>query len=566
LTHCRWRVLPEIPAGHPLNKTKYPPLLKQLLFNRGLTEPDAAELFLATDSRLSASPWTLPDIDKAVGRIQRALLSGEQIAIYGDFDVDGISATAVLVKGLERLGGHVTPYIPHRLQEGHGLNSYALAELKEHGVSLVITADCGITGTAQMRETHKSRLPPLDMIITDHHLPLEELPPAIAIIDPKRKDSRYPFADLAGVGVAYKVLQALYQGLGKEHEARQFLDLVALGTVADMMPLTGENRYLVKAGLDQLRNTTRPGLIELATQANIKLGKADAQPSSFGLAPRLNAAGRLEHAISAYNLLVTESQEEAHKLAAGLTEQNIERQRLTTNALAHAREQVQQKGISPIIIAGDSGYAGGILGLVAGRLCDDFYHPAVVMQLGDEICQGSCRSIPEFNITEAIGKCSDLLTRFGGHAQAAGFTLPASNLKAFEKRINEIADVELSALDLRPQIDIDASVRFAELNGNSYAQLQKLSPFGMANAAPVFLSQKTRIADCRTMGATGAHLRFKLKQETSLWDAVAFGMGERPVDVQQPLDIVYNLEQDDWNGESRLRLNIMDFAPSGENI
>jgi single-stranded-DNA-specific exonuclease len=566
LNRCRWRVLPEIPAGHPLTKTKYSPLLKQLLFNRGITEPDAAEMFLATDSRLSTSPWALPDIDKAIGRIQRALLGGEQIAIYGDFDVDGISATAVLVKGLELLGGHVMPYIPHRLQEGHGLNSYALAELKEHGVSLVITADCGITGTAQMRETHNSHLPPIDMIITDHHLPLEELPPAIAVVDPKRKDSRYPFDDLAGVGVAFKVVQALYDGLGKIEKTKQFLDLVALGTVADMMPLTGENRYLVKSGLEQLRNTKRPGLIELAAQANIKLGKADAQTISFGLAPRLNAAGRLEHAISAYNLLVTESQEEAHKLASALTEQNTERQRLTTNALAHAREQVQHKGVSHIVIASDSGYAGGILGLVAGRLCDDFYHPAIVMQLGEEVCHGSCRSIPEFNITEAIGKCSDLLSRFGGHAQAAGFTIPSSNLQAFEERINDIAKLELSALDLRPQIDIDASVHFKELTGENYAQLQRLAPFGMANAAPVFLSQKTRIADCRTMGNTGAHLRFKLKQDTSLWDAVAFGMGERPVDMQQPLDIVYNLEQDEWNGESRLRLNIMDFAPSGENI
>jgi single-stranded-DNA-specific exonuclease len=203
---------------------------------------------------------------------------------------------------------------------------------------------------------------------------------------------------------------------------------------------------------------------------------------------------------------------------------------------------------------------------VAGRLCDDFYHPAVVMQTGDEVCHGSCRSIPEFNITEAIGKCSDLLTRFGGHAQAAGFTMPASNLPAFEERLSEIGRLELADMDLRPQIDIDASVRFAELTGDSYAQLQKLAPFGMANAAPIFLSQKAFIADCRTMGATGAHLRFKLRQNNNVWDAVAFGMGERPVDMQKPIDIVYNLEQDDWNGESRLRLNIMDFAPSGENI
>ena len=560
MKRCRWHILPRVPPDHPINTSEYSPLLKQLLYNRGLSEPAMAQAFFYADSRLSGDPWMLPDIEKAIQRIQRALLSGEKIAVYGDFDVDGISATALLVKGLERLGGSVMPYIPHRLQEGHGLNSYALAELREHGASLVITADCGITGTAQMREKHKSHLPALDMIITDHHLPLDELPPALAVVDPKRRDSHYPFSDLAGVGVAYKLLQALYQGLGKENEVSQFLDFVALGTVADMMPLISENRYLVKAGLEQLRDTTRPGLRELASQAGVKLEKIDAQDISFGLAPRLNAAGRLEHAISAYNLLVTDSPEEARVLAQALAEQNSERQRLTAAAMTHAREQIQQKGISSILIARDAGYAGGILGLVAGRLCDEFYHPAIVVQLGDEVCHGSCRSIPEFNITAAISKCADLLTRFGGHAQAAGFTLPSANLPKFEERLNEIASRELATIDLRPQIDIDASVRFSELSGTAYTQIQKLAPFGIGNAAPVFISQGTRIADCRSMGSNGTHLRFKLKQDTRLWDAVAFGMGERPVDLQLPLDIVYNLEQDEWNGETRLRLNIMDFA------
>jgi single-stranded-DNA-specific exonuclease len=566
LNLCRWRILPQIPAGHPINAAGSSPLLKQLLYNRGLAEAEQAEAFFNADSRLSGDPWLLPDMEKAVQRIQRALLSGEKMAVYGDFDVDGISATAVLVKGLERLGGVVMPYIPHRLQEGHGLNSYALAELGEHGVSLVITADCGITGTAQSRETHTSRLLPVDLVITDHHLPLEGFPSAIAVVDPKRSDSRYPFTDLAGVGVAYKLLQALYQGLGKEKEATEFLDLVALGTVADMMPLVGENRYLVKAGLEQLKNTTRPGLLELISQAGLKLENMDAQDISFGLAPRLNAAGRLEHAISAYNLLVTESPEEARVLAQNLAVQNSERQRLTSAAMTHAREQVQTGGITPLLIVRDPDYAGGILGLVAGRLCDEFYHPAIVIQTGDEVCHGSCRSIPEFNITGAITKCSDLLTRFGGHAQAAGFTLPTASLAQFEERLNEIAARELGSLDLRPQIEIDASVRFSDLGGGTHAQIQKLAPFGMGNAAPVFISLGTRIADCRTTGASGAHLRFKLKQGASLWDGVAFGLGERAVDMQTPLDIVYNLEQDDWNGETRLRLNILDFAPAGGNI
>jgi single-stranded-DNA-specific exonuclease len=566
LNRCRWRVLPAVPAGHPLNTSHYPPLLKQLLYNRGLSDPVTAEAFFNADSRLAGNSWLMPDIEKAVQRIQKALLSGEKMAVYGDFDVDGISATALLVKGLERLGGHVEPYIPHRLQEGHGLNSYALAELREHGVTLVITADCGITGTAQMRETHKSRLPALDLIITDHHIPTEELPPAVAIIDPKLPGSRYPFLDLAGVGVAYKLLQALYEGLGKGGEVEQYLDLVALGTVADMVPLVGENRYLVKEGLLQLRNTTRPGLLELALQAGVKLEKIDAQDISFGLAPRLNAAGRLEHAISAYDLIMTASPDKARSLAAALGEQNSERQRLTAAAMIHAREQVSSRGITPIIIARDAGYAGGIIGLVAGRLCDEYYHPAIVVQTGDEVCHGSCRSIAEFNITAALGKCSDLLTRFGGHAQAAGFTLPSSNLAALEERLNALASAELASVDLRPQIDIDADVKFHELEGSVFLDLERLAPFGQRNAAPVFISRRTRIADVRTMGAGASHLKFKLKQGASIWEAVAFGAGDRPVDMQVPLDIVYNLEQDEWNGDSRLRLNIIDFAASGVNI
>jgi single-stranded-DNA-specific exonuclease len=566
LNRSRWHILPRVPSGHPIDNTEYSPLLKQLLYNRGLIEPNLAEAFFNADSSLGGDPWLLPDIDKAVQRIQKALLTGEKIAIYGDFDVDGISATALLVKGLERLGGNVVPYIPHRLHEGHGLNSYALAELKEHGVTLAITVDCGITGTAQMGETHISRLPAMDMIITDHHLPLDELPPAIAVVDPKRKDSRYPFSDLAGVGVAYKLLQACYQGLGKENEALQFLDLVALGTVADMMPLLDENRYLVKAGLEQMRDCTRLGLRELALQAGIKYERMDAQDISFVLAPRLNAAGRLEHAISAYRLLVTESPEEACALASSLAELNSERQRLTTSAMTQAREQALVDGIPPIVIARNPGYARGILGLVAGRLCDEFYHPAIVVQTGDEVCHGSCRSIPEFNITEAIGKCSDLLTRYGGHAQAAGFTMPVSNLPAFEKRLIDIATQQLSGRDLRPQICIDASVRLGDLNGATFRQLERLAPFGKGNNAPIFISHGTQIADCRTIGSSGAHLKFKLKQGSSIWDAVAFGAGERLVEMQLPMDIVYNLEQDEWNGETRLRLNILDFAPAGVNV
>ncbi len=429
MTFSRWHLAPSVPLDSPLNQRNLPSLIKQLLYNRGIAEPPAVELFLAADSRLCHDPHLLPDMDKALPRIYQALLSGEHIAIYGDFDVDGISATALLVQGLSALGGHAEPYIPHRLQEGHGLNSRVLRELKERGISLVITTDCGITGVSQVKSAGSG----IDIIITDHHLPGETLPAALAVIDPHRADSAYPFHDLAGVGVAYKLLSAIYEGMGRQEDLDSYLDLVALGTVADMMPLLNENRYLVTAGLRALRQTNRPGIRELVAQLGLTPEKLEAEHISWMLAPRLNAAGRLEHATSAYRLLVTDSEEEARELALWLNEKNAERQKLTATALSQAREQVLSKGITPLLIASHAEYPGGVLGLVAGKLVEEFSHPAVVIQVGEEISHGSSRSTAGFNINEAICRCGDLLSRFGGHAQAAGFTLPTKNLPLLKR-------------------------------------------------------------------------------------------------------------------------------------
>ena len=565
MSRSRWRIMPPLPAGHAFAAT-YTPLMAQLLFNRGLDHPAKAEAFFNVDKRLCGDPWQMPDIDKAVQRIQTAILGGEQIAVYGDFDVDGISATAVLVKGLENLGGRVIPYIPHRLHEGHGLNNAAIAELKKRGATLLITVDCGITGVEQKHSAHSSHKPHMDLIITDHHIPPDELPEAIALVDPKLHGARYPFKELAGVGVGYKVLQALYHGLGKESEAEQFLDLVALGTIADMMPLTDENRYLVKAGLKLLKNTTRPGLLELAALSSINMEKLDTQDISFGLAPRLNAAGRMGHAISAYELLVTDSHEKARLLAAEMVAQNSERQRLTSEAIIRAREQVSPRDITPLLFIHDESGARGIIGLVAGRICEEYYHPTVVVQTGKHMCYGSCRSIPEFNITEAISQCSDLLTRFGGHAQAAGFAISSENLPRFEERLHEIAAKQLDGLDLRPQIDIDATLNLREISRETFEQIHTFEPFGMGNPKPVFLSRGVNVVHSRNMGIGGVHLRLKLAHGDIMWDAVAFGMGGRSGEMQELLDIVYNLELDEWNGESRLRLNIVDFAPAESSL
>lgn len=559
MNHSRWNLLPPAPAEYLAKTSGFPTLIAQLLYNRGLTEPSKLESFIAADEYLLGNPLLLPDMHRAVARIYRALLSGENIAIYGDFDVDGITGTALLVQALSSLGGKVTPYIPHRLTEGYGLKTATLDNLSQQGVSLIITVDCGITAFSQVK---KARRMGLDIIITDHHTPPPVIPPAIAVVDPKLPNSSYPFSELAGVGVAFKLIQALLQGVGKEKQLDELIDLVALGTVADMMPLLGENRYLVKQGLKLINASPRLGVREMIIQAGLNIGNLDAKTISWILAPRLNAAGRLAHAITSYKLLTTDSPQEAHGLTIWLEQKNTERQKLTSDTLAKAREQVLAQGVLPLLIASDEDYPGGILGLVAGRLSDEFCRPAIVIKTGKEMSSGSCRSIPEFNIIRALNQCGGLLFQFGGHPRAAGFTLPTKNLARLKQTLLQLASTELAGIDLRPCLDIDAEITLLDLAGDTFQSIQQLAPFGQGNPAPTFLSRRVEVIDCQTMGTSGEHLRLKLKQGGTVWDGVAFGFGNYLAEVSSPLDIAYNLEVDQWGGVERLELNILDFSPA----
>ncbi len=536
-----------------------PPLLAQLLYNRGVREPSQLELFITADKRLSGDPFLLPDMTLAVSRIYRALLSGENIAIYGDFDADGISGTALLVKGLTSLGGRVTPYIPHRLTEGYGLKTAALENLRNKGISLVITVDCGITALAEVKRAKRFKL---DIIITDHHTPLSEIPPAVAIVNPKRADSSYPFPELTGVGVAAKLLHALFEGVGKQEQLDEMLDLVAVGTIADMAPLWGENRYWVKEGLKLINTNPRLGIREIIAQAGLTVGSLDTDSISWTIAPRLNAAGRLAHAMTSYKLLMTDSPQEAQGLAIWLEQKNKERQKLTSKTLDKARKQVLAEGITPLLIASDRDYPVGIAGLVAGRLAEEFYRPSIVIRTGEFTSSGSCRSIPEFNIILALNQCRQLLSQFGGHSQAAGFTLPTKNLARLKQHLSELATTHLAGVDLRSQLDIDAEAKLPELSGNTFNLIQQLAPFGRGNPAPTFLSRRVETVDCQTMGSNREHLRLKLRQGGVIWDGVGFRMGSALAEVSPHLDIVYNMEIDRWHGEERLRLNLLDFAPA----
>ncbi|OGO21673.1 MAG: single-stranded-DNA-specific exonuclease RecJ [Chloroflexi bacterium RBG_16_51_9] len=543
------------------------PLVAQLLYNRGLTDPSQIASFLAADESLSGDPNLLPDMHLAVARLYRALLSNENIAIYGDFDADGITATALLVQGLSLLDCKATPYIPHRVNEGYGLNTTALETLKQQGINLVVTVDCGVTASAEVKAAKKMGL---DVIITDHHTPSNEIPPAIAVVNPKLPGSKYPFSELAGVGVALKLLQALFGGMGKEKLLGELADLVALGTIADMVPLLGENRYLVKRGLELLSASPRLGIRELMTQSGSNTAHLDTESVSWTIAPRLNAAGRLEHAMGSYRLLMTDSPDEARDLAKWLEQKNAERQRLTASTMAKAREQVLAQGDSPVLIASDADYPAGIMGLVAGRLSEEFYRPVIVLRTSEQLSGGSCRSIPEFDIIQALNRCQHLLTHFGGHSRAAGLSLRTSDLPRLHEKLLEIAAAELAGIDLRPRVDIDAEVTLTGMGGNTFETIQKLAPFGQGNPAPTFLSRRVNIVDCRTMGNTGDHLRLKLKQDSThstgsgqaLWDGVGFNLGCYRGEISSLIDIVYNLEIDHWNGQEKLRLNILDFEPS----
>ena len=494
---------------------------------------------------------------QAIARIYRALLSGENIAIYGDFDVDGITATALLVQGLSSLGAKVIPYIPHRLTEGYGLKTAALEKLRQQGISLVITVDCGITASSEIKKAQRQGL---DIIVTDHHTPLDIIPPAIAVIDPKLMNSNYPFSELAGVGVAFKLLQAVFRSVGKEKQSDELIDLVALGTVADMVPLMGENRYLVKQGLKLINATPRLGVSEIIAQAGLNTSKVDTKSISWVIAPRLNTAGRLEHALTSYQLLMTDSPQEAHDLSVWLEQKNTERQRLTTKALTKAREQILAEGISPLLMVGDEDYPPGVVGLVANRLAEEFYRPTIVVKTGKKICTGSCRSIPEFNIIQALKQCSSMFLHFGGHAQAAGFTLLTNNLARLKQILVQLASAELAGVDLRHHLDIDAEITLPGLGGDTFPLIQQLAPFGQSNPIPTFLSRRVEVVGCRTIGKNREHLKLRLRQGGTVWDGIAFRFGNSLTEIRSPLDIVYKPEVDQWGGVERLQLNILDFA------
>lgn len=561
----RWVVAPPITLQADEALAKFPPILKQVVFNRGLATDAEARAFLKAEPGSNTDPFQMIGMSATVDRICFALQHDEPIAIYGDYDVDGVTATALLVQALGELGANVRGYIPNRFDEGYGLNKDALDALKEAGVKLVITVDCGIRSPD---EALHARTLGMDLIISDHHHPDgEKLPPAFAVINPKQPGDSYQDKDLAGVGIAYKIIEALVQAqpLTDGFQLNDLLDLVALGTVADLAPLVGENRVLVRKGLRQIRETKRQGLYSLAGVADVKINKCTASNIGFMLGPRLNASGRLESALASLELLTTTDIMRAGQLAMQLDTQNRQRQAITRQMQEQAEAIAMRDDPDAFLLfAAHEEFNPGVVGLAASRLTEVHYRPAVVAAKSAEETRASCRSIPEFHITDALDQCKDLLVRHGGHAAAAGFTVKNENLPELVARLKEIAREQLETKDLRQTLMADLEVPLSELNFEVLKHLIFLEPTGYGNPEAVFVSRDVKVRAARTVGADGKHLKLTLEDERGLTiDSIGFRLGHLKPDLPPRVDVLYRLEANEYNGRTSLQLNLKDVKPAG---
>jgi single-stranded-DNA-specific exonuclease len=554
-----WNIPPIISPEADSALSKFPPILRQILFNRGYPTDVEARAYLNAKPDFNTDPFQMTGMREAVDRIRIAVEKEEPIAIYGDYDVDGVTSTALLVEMLTLLNANVRGYIPNRFEEGYGLNNNALDELKANGVKLVITVDCGIRSP---NEALHARALGLDLIISDHHHPAEgDLPPAFAVINPKQPGDKYPDKDLAGVGIAYKIAEALNSDL-QPFNLDNLLDLVALGTVADLAPLVGENRILVRKGLRQMKQTTRQGLFSLAAVSDIKLDKVNAGNIGFSLGPRLNAAGRLKEALAAYELLLTKDPSRAGQLAQELNIQNRERQRITREMQTEAEAiALADDPNAYLLFAARKDFNSGVIGLAASRLSDTYYRPAIVASKGEEETRGSCRSIPEFHITDALDQCADLLVRHGGHAAAAGFTVRNENLSELVSRLKAIAAEKLSNVDLKPTVTADAEVSLVDIRPELFEKcLKYLEPTGYGNPNAVFVARNVKIKNARAIGADAKHLKLQLEdQEGYTHDAIGFRLGDWQKKMPPRLDILFAYEVNEYNGRIGYQLNLKDI-------
>ena len=572
LTQTRWTE-PERDARAEqtlVRELRIHPLSARLLCNRGLSDPATADAFLRPELSQLHDPFGLPDMDKAAHRIKDALATGETIFIHGDYDVDGVTSTAVYVRALTALGAKLEYRVPHRKRDGYDLKTTAIDYAHEKGATLVITSDCGIQAREAVAYANSLGM---TVIVTDHHEPGEALPPAYAVVNPHRHDSTYPFPSLAGVGVAFKTMQALVRLVQPTHEnafIQKFLDLVACGTVADVMPLLGENRVFASFGLKQLAVTRKVGLRALLDGAGIKTDKPlSAESVGFGIGPRINAVGRLDDAAVALDLMLTGDPEEARLLVEKMNAFNVERQQAQKRILEEAKLIVAGLDLdqTKILVIASPGWNAGVVGIVAGKLVDAYYRPAIVIGVNDEEThgKGSARSIAGFDMFKGIQLCRDLLQSCGGHEMAAGLSLSMDNLADFSEKINAHARATMSDEDFVPRLDHDGTIDPSALSLDLLEEWSRFAPFGQANPEPKFASQNLLICDAKRIGKDMTHLKMRVRAEAmDPTDCIAWGQGDW-ADRAGPgdfLEAVYTPQINEWNGRRLLQFNIKDLRYS----
>lgn len=558
----RWKVKPEDKKlqdvlGKGLNIL---PLTAQLLINRGFVDCDKAFSFLRPELKSLHDPFLLKDMDRAVNRLFEAVSKREKIAVYGDYDVDGTTSTALLFLFFREIGVDIECYIPDRKTEGYGLNADAVKRLALRGVKVMVTVDCG---SSNYEETALANSLGMDVIISDHHEVPEKVPPAYALLNPKQKDCLFPFKGLAGVGVAFNLLMALRAHLreagwfkAEPPNLKKYLDLVSIGTIADIVPLVDENRVLVSYGLRELENTARPGLAALKEVSGIKPGKLSSESVAYQLAPRINAAGRLKNAATAFRLLITEDSAEAATLAGILNKENVARQALEEEILNEAVSMLGDGTADRGIVLASAGWHPGVIGIVASRLVERYSKPVVMIALDGETGKGSARGIRSFDMLEGLRACSKHLDRFGGHKAAAGLSLSKDKLEAFRNDFVRYANEAIGDDDLIPEITLDAEVSLDEVDKRLVREIEGLAPFGSANREPVLCLTQAHIIRTEVVGAK--HLRFKVKQKGCARSGIGFNLaGLHPMEGQG-YSLAFSPYLDDWQGSRDLKLRIKD--------
>ncbi|MFA6215738.1 MAG: single-stranded-DNA-specific exonuclease RecJ [Patescibacteria group bacterium] len=564
----KWEVKPGLAESDFNHFPEINPIVLQLLFNRGLNVQQNIDDFLNPEYEKNLSdPFLFTEMEKAVNQILTAIENKEKIVVYGDYDADGVCSSALLVELLRGLGGKPDVYIPYRETEGYGLNIEAVTELAAKGTKLLITVDCGVSNKTEIDLLNQKGV---EVIVTDHHHQPKILPEAFAIINPNVEKETYPFRGLCGCGVAFKLAQAITKKQ-KDFKVNQLetgfekwlLDLVAIATIADMQPLLAENRILVKYGLIVLQKTKRLGLLKLIEKMSNNLTVIDERVVGWQISPRLNAAGRLNHASSAYQLLITDQVEEAQKLALELNQTNTQRQQLTEKITAAAKEILGSVKDQKFLAIVGTDWPTGIVGLVSGRITDEFNRPSLVISRYNGEIIGSGRSIPEFNIIEAIQKCDQYLTRYGGHGQAAGFTLKDEpSLELFIQAMTKLAEAELTGKDLKPILEIDAEIKLEQVNWELFEELAKFPPYGEGNPKPRFLAQNLTVAEMQTLGQDGKHLRLMVKHTTPIIrKTIGFCFGDwcAKLKVGDKVDMIFEVDVNEWNGNRELQLKIVDL-------